>query len=165
MSTQRQVSSVAIFTNIMQQWSHSLDQILLSHILCLSGKFSFHELCNRRAEADRSNTTFKSQDPKRKNLSNLTSVTISYIQNASTHTRCTIKNKIGLGVQTFANDSLFMTTPCLGRKKKSSMTNVCLPGWRCASGKRSLPVACKTQNQGPGSWQGPPCPLVMNCRK
>lgn len=96
-SMQRQVSSVAIFMIIMQQWSHSLDQILL--IYSVSGKFPFHELCNRRAEADSSKTTFKSQDPRRKDLSNLTSVTISYIQNASAHMHCTIKNKIGLDVQ------------------------------------------------------------------
>lgn len=96
-STQCQVSSVAVFMNLMQQWSHSLDQILLTY--SVSGKFSFHELCNRRAEADSSNTTFKSQDPKRKDLSNLTSVTISDIQNASAHTHCTIKNKIELHVR------------------------------------------------------------------
>lgn len=28
-----------------------------------------------------------------------------------------------------------------------------------------LSAACKTQNRGPGSRRGPPCPLVMNCRK
>ena len=93
----RQVSSMAIFMTTMQQWSHSPNQILLTY--SVSGQFSFHELCNRRTEADSSNTTFKSQDPRRKDLSNLTSVTISYIQNASAHMHCTIKNKIGLDVQ------------------------------------------------------------------
>lgn len=77
----------------------------------------------------------------------------------------TIKNKIGLDVQTFANDFLFMTTPCLGGGGEPSVTNVCLPGQRCASGKCSLPEVCKTQNEGTGSWRGPPCPLEMNCRK
>lgn len=78
----------------------------------------------KRAEADSSNATFKSQDPKSKDLSNLTSVTISYIKNASAHMRCKIKNKIGLDRQTFANDSLFITSPCLeagGRERKESV--------------------------------------------
>lgn len=50
-------------------------------------------------------------------------------------------------------------------EKKTSMTNVCLLGWRCAFRKQSLPAACETQSEGPGRLRGPPCPLVMNCRK
>lgn len=45
------------------------------------------------------------------------------------------------------------------------MTSVCLLGWRCAFGKHSLPAARETRNEGPGRLRGPPCPLVMNCRK
>lgn len=88
--------------------------------LLRSEKFTFHELHNRRAEADSSNASFKSQDPKRKDLSNLTSVIISYIENASAHTHCKIEKKAGLAVPTFASDSFFITTPCSGRKTTES---------------------------------------------
>lgn len=64
------------------------------------------------------------------------------------HTRTVnLKINIGLDVQTFANDSLFIATPCLEEKKKGKtrMTNVCLPGRRCASRKQSLPLPVKTR--------------------
>lgn len=131
----------------------------------LSEKFSFHELCHNRAEADRAEAPFNPQDPKRKVPSNLTSVTISYIRNALAHARCTVKNKTGLQMQAFAKDSLLITTPCLeGKKEKSSMINVRLPGQRCAS--RTLP-ARRLRKPESSPWQpdSSPRPLAMSWRK
>ena len=84
----------------------------------------------------------------------------------------TITNKIGQDMWIFANDSLFITNSCLGKKKKWKKN---LP-WQLfaslARGERprkvlesSLLTACKNQNPGLGSLWGTPCPLAVNFRK
>lgn len=136
----------------------------------LLSEFSFHALHNKRAEADSPGATFQSQDPKRKALSNLTSVTISYSQHASAHTHCKIKIKVGLAMLTFANESLFMTTPCLERRRRKITLQVrpdqSLPPRPEVRLQEGLPAsACRSQNHGPGSPRGPLCPLAVNCTK
>lgn len=86
--------------------------------------------------------------PKAKALSTLTSVTISYIENASAHTHCELKNKYWAGCADICKWFLVYCNPLFRREKKKGktrMTNVCLPGRRCASRKQSLPLPVKTR--------------------
>lgn len=151
-----QVRSVIILMTL-RLTTESQPRSNYSMLLLPSQMFSIPELCSKMAETDSSKAILTSQDPETNDLFQLDICNNFLRQDASEHMYCTIKNKIGLDMQTFANDSLFIATSCLEEKK--IFHDKCLPpGWRCASRKDSLPTVWENQNQGLGSLNGPSLP-------